>query len=45
MSPSNGEVPVAMYSDEHFTIEIVLNEYQVTSEFKCLNEVKPVFIL
>jgi len=43
--PSNGEVPVVVYSDEHVTMEIDLNEYQVTNEFKSLNEVKPVFIL
>jgi len=45
LSPFNGEVPVMLYSDEHFTMEIDLNEYQVTNEFKASNEVKPVFIL
>jgi hypothetical protein len=42
-SPSNGEVPVSLYSGEHVTMEIVSYVYQVTSLFNTLNEVKPIF--
>lgn len=39
--PLNGDVP-DKYDDEHFTIEIVWTEYQLTSLFRISNDPKPV---